>query len=73
MSRVSPFEDRISQERSKFKVSRDALLSRVEEEAKGPETKRLMKELIKYESVGHLHWAVFRLPPIRKAGKNTEG
>ena len=71
MSRVSPFEDRISEERGKYKVPRDVLLSRVEEAAKGPETKRLMKELIKYESVGHLHWAVFRCPPVLKAGKGA--
>jgi len=71
MSRVSPFEDRISAERGKFKVPSDVLLSRVEEEGKGPESKRLMKELVKYESVGHLHWAVFRCPPVLKSGKGA--
>jgi len=46
-------------------------LARVEQEAMGPETKRLMKELIKYESVGHLYWAVFRCPPVLKSGKGA--
>jgi hypothetical protein len=64
MSRVLPFEDRISEERKKFRVTQEALLAGVEEDAMGPESKRLMKELIKYESPGHLHWAVFRCPPV---------
>ena len=71
MARVSPFEDRISEERNKYRVPHDTLLARVEQEAAGPETKRLMKELIKYESVGHLHWAVFRCPPVLKSGKGA--
>jgi len=63
MSRVSPFEDRISAERGKFKVPSDVLLSRVEEEGKGPESKRLMKELVKYESVGTFTGQSFGVRP----------
>ena len=71
MSRVTPFENRISEERNKYRAPLDALLARVEQEAMGPETKRLMKELVKYESVGHLYWAVFRCPPVLKSGKGA--
>jgi 4-aminobutyrate aminotransferase len=61
----------LSEERNRYRVSQDELLARVEEEAMGPESKRLMKELIKYESPGHLHWAVFRCPPVLKSGKGA--
>jgi 4-aminobutyrate aminotransferase/(S)-3-amino-2-methylpropionate transaminase len=69
--RVEPFERRISDERAKYRVTYEGLLERVEKEARGPENRRLMEELIKYESVGHLHWAVFRCPPVLKSGKGS--
>ena len=65
-------EDRVLEEREKLRSSVEALTERVDEHAKGPRTKEILYKTLKYESIGHLDFALFASPPVFDHGKGAK-
>jgi len=65
---VKPFEERIAEERAKMRVSKDVLLKRIESEARGPKTKKILKEILETEALAHVYWNIFTAPPAVAEG-----
>jgi len=65
------FEDRFSKERAKLKGSEKALLERVLPLATGPRTREILQKTLKYESTGHLDFALFPCPPVLDRGEGA--
>ena len=61
---VRPIEERIVDERVRMKAKRDELLNRIEKEARGEKSKKLLKEILVTESLAHLYWNVCVAPPV---------
>jgi len=66
------FEDRILGEREKLRGSTETLLQRVEANARGPRTKEILTKTLKFESTGHLDFALFPCPPVIDHGKGAK-
>jgi 4-aminobutyrate aminotransferase len=48
------------------------LADRVNKEARGPKSKAILLESLKYESPAHIYYAVFRTPPVIERGKGSK-
>jgi len=68
---LSAFQDRFSKERAKLKGSEKALRERVLPLAKGPRTREILEKTLKYESTGHLDFALFPSPPVLDHGEGA--
>lgn len=64
-------EDRILAERAKMRSSKEALLQRVEQNARGQKSKEILEETLQYESIGHLDFALFACPPVFERGEGA--
>ncbi|MGQ9584228.1 MAG: aspartate aminotransferase family protein [Anaerolineae bacterium] len=68
---VSALEDRILEERAKLRGSEEALRKRVEEHARGPRSRDSLDKTLRYESIGHLDFALFPCPPVLDRGEGA--
>lgn len=68
---TSSFEDRILEERAKMRGSEEALRKRVEDYARGPRSREVLHKTLKYESIGHLDFALFACPPVLDRGQGA--
>ena len=57
---VTPLEGRILEERARMRGSADILRKRVEEHARGSRTREILDKTLRYESIGHLGFALFQ-------------
>lgn len=51
--------------------TKDELLAIIEREARGPESKRVLRESLDYESPAHLYFSVFPCPPVITKAKGA--
>jgi 4-aminobutyrate aminotransferase-like enzyme len=65
------FEDRVLKEREKLRGSADALAKRAEAHAPGPRNLELLHKTLRYESTGHLSFALFPAPPVLDHGQGA--
>lgn len=65
------FEDRILEERAKMRSSKEALLEKARKGARGPKSLEVLEETLKYESIGHLDFALFAVPPVMERGEGA--
>lgn len=68
---VTPLEGRIIEERARMRGSADILRQRVEEHARGTQTQEILDKTLKYESIGHLDFALFACPPVIDHGQGA--
>ncbi|MCS6906999.1 MAG: aspartate aminotransferase family protein [Anaerolineales bacterium] len=68
---VTPFEQRILEERKRMVESLDSLRRRVETWASGEKSKEILFKTLQYESTGHLDFALFPCPPVIDYGKGA--
>ena len=68
---IPSLEDRIIQERAKMRGSAEALRERVKRLAKGPRSQEVLEKTLKYESIGHLDFALFACPPVLERGQGA--
>lgn len=61
---VTPFEKRILDERQRMRGSLDAITKRVEALAPGEISKEILQKTLRYESMGHLDFSLFPVPPV---------
>lgn len=64
-------EKKFLEEREKLRMPEEMVLSIIERETKGPKSKEILKKALKYESPGHLYYAVFRCPLVYESGKGA--
>jgi 4-aminobutyrate aminotransferase-like enzyme len=69
---ATAFEDRALPERVKLRGSEEALLKRVKDHARGPQSKKVLEKTLKYESTGHLDFVLFPCPPVIDHGKGAK-
>lgn len=69
---TTSFEDRILGERAKLRGNVEALTKRIEEMAAGPRNLELLRKTLKYESTGHLDFALFGCPPVLDHGSGAK-
>lgn len=68
---ATSFEERVLQERAKMRVTKEALMERVEARARGPKSQEILAETLQYESTGHLNFALFACPPVLERGQGA--
>ena len=68
---ATPFEDRIINERNKMRGSEEMFRKRVAESSLGDRNKEILYQTLKYESIGHLDFALFGSPPVLDYGKGA--
>jgi len=68
---VTPFEERILNERAKMRGSVEAFKKRVEVGGRGPRSKEILLKTLQYESTGHLDFSLFPCPPVIDHGKGA--
>ena len=69
---ATPLEGRILEERARMRGSTEILRKRVEENAKGPRTREILNKTLRYESNGHLDFALFTCPPVIDYGRGAQ-
>lgn len=68
---VTSMESRILEERARMRGSQDTLRKRVEEYARGSRTREILDKTLRYESTGHLDFALFTCPPVLDHGQGA--
>lgn len=68
---ATALEGRILEERARMRGSTDVLKKRVEEFAQGTRTREILDKTLRYESIGHLDFALFTCPPVIDHGQGA--
>lgn len=65
------FESRMTRQRQKLHTDTDELKARVEASDYGPESKRILNQMVESESTGQIGFALFDCPPVIVRGDNA--
>src|SRR5699024_3426743 len=65
------FENRMAKQRERLQTSPEELGARVDNSPYGPESKRILHQMVDHESTGQVGFSLFNCPPVIVRGENA--